>query len=246
MNGFENVPVIDLFVGIQGEGMLSGFRHVFVRVSGCNLRCKFKNSICDTAYSSFSPEKGKFSLEDIASLINEDQALNICLTGGEPCLYPDFIKWMKMSFPNKALTIETNGTIFPGEEIARYIDLVSISPKMITTANPDEPGYDRRASLIHGSAETIVMWLESSAKEIQLKYVVADENDVIEAINHLKEIEKVSGQGIQKDFVYLMPAGSSFEELCETRPIVGDLALKYGFSLSDRLQFNFWGSKREA
>ena len=42
---------------IQGEGMYTGIPSIFVRTTGCNLRCVFKDSICDTAYTSFNPEK---------------------------------------------------------------------------------------------------------------------------------------------------------------------------------------------
>ena len=52
-----NFPVIEMFTSIQGEGKWTGSPSFFVRVSGCNLRCCFKGSICDTPYSSYNPEK---------------------------------------------------------------------------------------------------------------------------------------------------------------------------------------------
>ena len=42
---------------IQGEGMYTGIPSIFVRTNGCNLKCVFKDSICDTSYTSFNPEK---------------------------------------------------------------------------------------------------------------------------------------------------------------------------------------------
>ena len=68
---FEKTPIIDLFVSVHGEGSLVGKRSIFVRTSGCNLRCKFANSICDTPYSSYAPEQSKFSIEDVVSLIEK-------------------------------------------------------------------------------------------------------------------------------------------------------------------------------
>lgn len=245
---FEKTPVIDLFSSIQGEGSLTGIRHIFIRTSGCNLRCVFKNSICDTEYSSFRPEKSKFSLEDIVKFVRKDPATHICLTGGEPCLYPDFIKWVRMSFPFHHLTIETNGTIFPGEEVAQLIDLASISPKM-HSSNPEHiEGFSRREREIDSSAWNIKNWIDN-AKQTQLKYVIAEENNIDEVIDHIHSIEAFfsgSPKRLGGDYVYLMPAGSSFEELCKTRPLVGKLAMEYGLSVTDRIQFNFFGSKREA
>ena len=49
--------------------MKVGVPHILIRTSGCNLRCTFKGSICDTAYSSWNPEKGKYSLNDVVDII---------------------------------------------------------------------------------------------------------------------------------------------------------------------------------
>ena len=243
---FEKTPIIDLFVSVQGEGSLVGKRSIFVRTSGCNLRCKFANSICDTPYSSYVPEQGKFSIEDVVSLIEKDNARHIVLTGGEPTLYPDFIKWLKMSFPNHHLTIETNGTIPLEKQYIGYIDLASISPKLISSIDPEDKFKEQRKISLMNIPSVVKSWLHHGHADVQLKYVVANEQDVLHSIAHLKAIEYCIGESIDRDWVYLMPAGSTFEELCQTRPIVGELAIKYGFSLTDRMHFNFFGNKREA
>lgn len=51
-------PIIDLHTCIQGEGQLAGVPHILIRLAGCNLRCAFKGSLCDTPYSSWQVEKG--------------------------------------------------------------------------------------------------------------------------------------------------------------------------------------------
>ena len=53
----KKFPVLEVFTSIQGEGKWTGEPSVFVRVAGCNLRCVFGNSRCDTPYSSFELEK---------------------------------------------------------------------------------------------------------------------------------------------------------------------------------------------
>ena len=51
------IPVLEMFVSIQGEGKYTGEPSLFIRVSGCNLRCVFGGTRCDTPYSSFETEK---------------------------------------------------------------------------------------------------------------------------------------------------------------------------------------------
>lgn len=247
MTELNKVPIIDLFVSIQGEGSLAGIRSIFIRTSGCNLKCKFKNSICDTPYSSYNPEKGSFTLDQVFNFIENDPSTHIVLTGGEPCLYPDFIRWVKDIFPTHHLTVETNGTIFVGSEIARKIDLLSISPKMISSIDSQDTHKENREKWINQSYESIAKYIES-AKQIQLKYVIADEEDIKEAEKHIQKIERQLGDNllIPKDGIYLMPACSSLEDMLITSPIVGDLAMKYGYSFSPRLQYLCWGDKREA
>lgn len=247
---FDKTPIIDAGVVIQGEASLAGRRHILIRVSGCNLRCKFKNSICDTPYSSYNPEKGKFDIEDVVKLIENDSASHIMITGGEVTLYPDFIKWMKKTFPKHHITVETNGTVFD-KELCDYVDLWSISPKMLSSVDPEDSQKPYRETLIKNTAKNIAKYIEESfncngRSDVQLKYVVADEEDVLEAEKHLKEIESILKETVDRDWVYLMPAGSNKEELDKVRPIIGDLAVKYNFSLTDRIHINFWNDKREA
>ena len=51
------LKVNEMFCSIQGEGIYAGVPSFFVRTVGCNLKCVFKNSTCDTPYTSFNPEK---------------------------------------------------------------------------------------------------------------------------------------------------------------------------------------------
>ena len=119
----------------QGEGLWSGIPCLFIRTSSCNLRCTFKDSICDTAYSSFTPEKNIQTIEDILKLINinnSDKLIkHIVISGGEPTMQQDSIIELCRELKKEGylITIETNATIY-NEEFSKYIDLISMSPKL--------------------------------------------------------------------------------------------------------------------
>lgn len=109
----------EIFYSLQGEGANMGIAAVFVRFSGCNLRCSF----CDTAH-----ETGVMMTDDeICDEVNRyRQARLIVLTGGEPSLFidKDFVVLLKAR-TGKMVSIETNGT----NMLPDNIDWVTLSPK---------------------------------------------------------------------------------------------------------------------
>ena len=111
--------VNEIFYSLQGEGFHTGTASVFVRLSGCNLRCHF----CDTRH-----ENGKeMSVQQIIDMVNRwPQAPLLVLTGGEPSLWIDeeFVAALK-SQTGKMIAIETNGT----HPLPDGIDWVTLSPK---------------------------------------------------------------------------------------------------------------------
>lgn len=117
------VKVNEIFCSLQGEGYHTGTVSVFVRLSGCNLRCHF----CDTHH-----EQGTMmSLQQIANTVNQwPDAPLLVLTGGEPSLWIDevFIAGLK-SLTGKCIAIETNGT----HPLPQGIDWVTFSPKAAFT-----------------------------------------------------------------------------------------------------------------
>lgn len=255
MKELSTFPIVDLFVSIQGEGINVGIPSIFIRVGGCNLRCVFKDSICDTPYSSHNPEKGKFSLNDIQELIKENpQVIHIVLTGGEPCLYPGLITWLTENYPDHVLTVETNGTIYPGP-VANRVDLFSISPKL-SSSTPTKEKMDRLdIHLINAWEENhektrenirALVQLIRAGRCAQLKYVVATPSDFEEIQKQILKIENEMGLPLDNSGVYLMPEGDTEEKLKENRQLVAKLAIENGFCYSDRLQFVIWGNKREA
>ena len=77
--------IAEIFYSIQGEGILAGVPSIFIRTSGCNLRCHW----CDTPYASWKPEGPEMSIEEILKKISGWDCNHIVLTGGEPMIAPD-------------------------------------------------------------------------------------------------------------------------------------------------------------
>ena len=111
--------VNEIFHSLQGEGYNTGTASVFIRLSGCNLRCDF----CDTRH-----EPGTMmSLPEIVErVMRYPRAPLVVLTGGEPSLWIDdaFVKGLK-DMTGKMIAIETNGT----HPLPHGIDWVTLSPK---------------------------------------------------------------------------------------------------------------------
>ncbi len=77
--------ISEIFYSIQGEGRLLGVPSVFIRTSGCNLRCRW----CDTPYTSWQPEGKAWSVKKILGEIAKYPTRHVVITGGEPLLAPD-------------------------------------------------------------------------------------------------------------------------------------------------------------
>lgn len=99
----KTYPINEIFYSLQGEGLYSGTPTVFIRFSGCNLRCPF----CDTDHSASHPMR-------LAEIINAIGKYHPCrrvtLTGGEPSLFADRALLDALHSEGYTIAIETNGT----------------------------------------------------------------------------------------------------------------------------------------
>lgn len=100
------MKINEIFYSLQGEGKWAGLPNIFIRTTGCNLRCTF----CDTKYAY---EDGKeMSINEVLSHIGKYKCNYVCLTGGEPLIQENIINFIKILLEKKySIIIETNGSI---------------------------------------------------------------------------------------------------------------------------------------
>src|SRR5215217_4171713 len=123
--------ISEIFYSLQGEGELTGVPSVFVRTSGCNLRCAW----CDTPYASWNPEGENRTVDQIIAEIDTHvSARHVVLTGGEPMIAKEIVALAsEIKKGGRHITIETAATVAPD---GITCDLASLSPKRLNSA-PD-------------------------------------------------------------------------------------------------------------
>lgn len=100
------IKINEIFYSIQGESSLAGCPTVFVRTSGCHLRCTY----CDTTYAYY--EGKKLSQEEVLAEIKKHPTKYICITGGEPLLQKEIFEFMKtLCDLDYVVSLETSGSL---------------------------------------------------------------------------------------------------------------------------------------
>ena len=123
----KKVKIKEIFSSIQGEGIYTGEKHLFVRFCSCNLNCGY----CDTDFSSSSKE---YSADELYEKIKDIKVSAISFTGGEPLCEVNFLKDFLEKYRlklNRKIYLETNGTMYKElAQIIDYIDVVSMDIKL--------------------------------------------------------------------------------------------------------------------
>jgi 7-carboxy-7-deazaguanine synthase len=216
------LKIAEIFYSLQGEGSLLGVPSVFIRTSGCNLRCRW----CDTPYTSWNPEGVEMTLDAILEQACGYGASYVVVTGGEPMIAPGIAELTRrLKEAGFHITIETAGTVYA--EVA--CDLMSISPKL-ANSTPEGP--------FRAQHERLRVNMEVLGKLMlyphQLKFVVAAPED-------LEEIRRYPGE--KKD-VILMAEGTKPEVLRERAVWLAEICKSEGYRYSPRLHVDLWGDRR--
>jgi 7-carboxy-7-deazaguanine synthase len=221
------LKIAELFYSIQGEGSLVGVPSVFIRTSGCNLRCAW----CDTPYTSWQPEGADLTLGQIVDEVKAHPARHVVVTGGEPMIAPEIIPLTeRLRGLGWHITIETAGTVF--QPVA--CDLMSISPKL---ANSTPNGrwaapHDR----LRIQPEVLLELM--AGYPYQLKFVIEKPGDLDEVRALIGTLEADPRR------VILMPEGMDRDRLRERAVWLAEICKQEGFRFSPRLHVDLWGNRR--
>ncbi|MGE3973146.1 MAG: radical SAM protein [Bdellovibrionales bacterium] len=149
------MKINEIYQSIQGESSYVGWPTVFVRTSGCHLRCTY----CDTAYAFY--EGQKLSLDDVLTKVSNFSVKHICITGGEPLLQKEIFELMKQLCDREYLvSLETSGSL--------SCELVDVRVKKIVDVKTPNSG----------EADSFLMEnLKFCTPNDEFKFVICSEQD---------------------------------------------------------------------
>jgi 7-carboxy-7-deazaguanine synthase len=223
--------VSEIFYSLQGEGMLAGTPSVFVRLSGCNLRCAW----CDTPYTSWAPEGSQMPLGTILAEVRRYGTNHVVVTGGEPMIAPGIVDLTRaLKELDRHVTIETAGTVY--EPV--ICDLMSISPKLANSTPLEREGgrWASQHDRLRYQPEVLRRLIQEY--EYQMKFVVSDVGDI-------GEIEKILEEtGAKRGRVMLMAEGTTAETIGGRAGWIAEICKREHFRYSPRLHIDLWGNER--
>lgn len=229
--------IAEIFRSLQGEGLLTGTPSVFVRTSGCNLRCGF----CDTPYTSWEPEGDDLAVEDILRQVDEfvhhgEECRHAVLTGGEPMLFAELVP-LADALRERGLhiTIETAGTLY----LPLKCDLMSISPKLSNSTPPEDRDayWHRRHEVSRHAPEVIRRLVHEYA--YQIKFVIGSPGDCDEVEQWLREFPEV-----HRDRVWMMPQGIDVDTLRDHQAWLEPLCRERRLRYCPRRHIEWFGNVR--
>ena len=151
----ERLRINEIFHSLQGEADFVGYPTVFVRLTGCPLRCQY----CDTEYAFHSGEW--FDLDAILLKVRELDAQYVCVTGGEPLAQPNCLKLLeRLCDAGFAVSLETSGAL----------DVAAVDPRVSRVIDVKTPASNEAAR------NRIENFAHLSQRD-QLKFVICSRAD---------------------------------------------------------------------
>lgn len=235
-----------VFLTVQGEGLFTGHPSVFIRLSGCNLRCAWTDTHgrevrCDTPYSSFRPERNVLSVDSIVQSVREVlqkqtapvQGMHAVITGGEPTLQESMVTLANLLCASgMKVTVETNGT-----REAPFLSpsvFLSVSPKLIGSGNVPKDDYAMTVAKLIG------------VRAAQLKFVISSLADAHDALSFGQKVrDAIKELGIGASIMEMwMPMGDDEGSILECSEWLIPLCISHNIRFCDRMHIRQWGKRR--
>lgn len=166
----SRLRITEIFYSLQGETRSSGYATLFIRLTGCPLRCEY----CDTTYAFKGGEW--YSLDEILSEAKKYNTKYITVTGGEPLAQKKCINLLKMLCDEGyEVSLETSGAL----------DISGVDQRVSRVMDLKTPASKEEAKNLYANIELLT-------SHDQLKFVICDRNDYEWAVNKIKEYDLLS------------------------------------------------------
>ena len=153
--GTRRLKITEIFYSLQGEADTVGFPTVFVRLTGCPLRCQF----CDTAYAFHGGEWR--SLDEVLARVGEYSPRYVCVTGGEPLAQKNCLPLLtSLCDANYRVSLETSGAM----------PLADVDPRVVRVVDVKTPGSGEERRNRYDDLALL-------RPEEQIKFVICDRAD---------------------------------------------------------------------
>lgn len=210
----HSLRITELFLSIQGEANSIGFPTVFVRLTGCPLRCHY----CDSEYAFYGGEK--YTLDEIVEQVVAYGVSHVCVTGGEPLAQPNCIELLTILCDKGfQVSLETSGAMSVAAVDSRVSKVVDL--KTPASGEVSRNDYSNIPLL---------------TQHDQIKFVICDRNDYEWSLFKLNEYQLNQRVGN----VFFSP---SYEQLTAQQLAEWILEDKAEVRLQTQLHKALWGDK---
>ncbi len=160
-----SLRITEIFYSLQGESTTVGLPTVFVRLTGCPLRCGY----CDTEYAFHGGQR--MALDDILAAVAQHRARHICVTGGEPLAQPDCLALLSaLCDAGYEVSLETSGAL----------PVADVDPRVVKVMDLKTPGSGEQA-------RNHLANIDHLQRQDQVKFVICDRADYEWAATQIRD-----------------------------------------------------------